>query len=215
MHAQPHRSHLPLSSLCRYEAKHEGKRDAKRKGGEGGGAPKPKRIQVGTSELSRLWNLGGNSLEEIAAGAAAKQSVPGLVEYLQPVLEQMDPAEGIEEEYGTRLGRGASHPRAHRPVAHLPLSSRHRYKMCNDKAYTWKALRLMAKKDVALLGQVSQPGGSLEKAVTWMHEKMKGSAKEEATDVMKAEGDAEMADAPEEPKAEEAAPAAADAKAEE
>ena len=63
--------------------------------------------------------------------------------------------------------------------------------MCNDKAYTWKALRLMAKKDVALLGQVSQPGGSLEKAVTWMHEKMKGSAKEEATDVMKAEGDAE------------------------
>ena len=74
--------------------------------------------------------------------------------------------------------------------------------MCNDKAYTWKALRLMAKKDVALLGQVSQPGGSLEKAVTWMHEKMKGSAKEEATDVMKAEGDAEMADAPEEPKAE-------------
>ena len=58
-------------------------------------------------------------------------------------------------------------------------------------------------------------GGSLEKAVTWMHEKMKGSAKEEATDVMKAEGDAEMADAPEEPKVEEAAPAAADAKAEE
>ena len=98
------------------------------------------------------------------------------------------------------------------PPALLPLC---RYKMCNDKAYTWKALRLMAKKDVALLGQVSQPGGSLEKAVTWMHEKMKGSAKEEATDVMKAEGDAEMADAPEEPKAEEVAPAAADANAEE
>ncbi len=171
---------------------------------------------MGTSELSRLWNLGGNSLEEIAAGAAAKQSVPGLVEYLQPVLEQMDPAEGIEEEYdGTRLGRGGSHPHAHRPIWLTSRSSLRRYKMCNDKAYTWKALRLMAKKDVALLGQVSQPGGSLEKAVTWMHEKMKGSAKEEATDVMKAEGDAEMADAPEEPKAEEAAPAAADAKAEE
>lgn len=113
------------SSLCRYEAKHEGKRDAKRKGGEGGGAPKPKRIQVGTSELSRLWNLGGNSLEEIAAGAAAKQSVPGLVEYLQPVLEQMDPAEGIEEEYdldASRTGRLAS-TRAPPHTAHLPLSS--------------------------------------------------------------------------------------------
>ena len=124
IHAPPHSSHLPLL-LRRYEAKHEGKRDAKRKGGEGGGAPKPKRIQVGTSELSRLWNLGGNSLEEIAAGAAAKQSVPGLVEYLQPVLEQMDPAEGIEEEYAGRVSDGA--PRIHTRTApyssHLPLSS--------------------------------------------------------------------------------------------
>ena len=116
IHAPPHSSHLPRSSLCRYEAKHEGKRDgSKRKGGEGGGAPKPKRIQVGTSELSRLWNLGGNSLEEIAAGAAAKQSVPGLVEYLQPVLEQMDPAEGIEEEYAGRVSDGA--PRIHTRTA--------------------------------------------------------------------------------------------------
>ena len=120
--AAPHiHAHRPTaltprpSSLCRYEAKHEGKRDAKRKGGEGGGAPKPKRIQVGTSELSRLWNLGGNSLEEIAAGAAAKQSVPGLVEYLQPVLEQMDPAEGIEEEYAGRVSDGA--PRIHTRTA--------------------------------------------------------------------------------------------------
>ena len=115
-----------------------------------------------------------------------------------------------------RVSDGAPRIHAHRPAQLTSrASSLCRYKMCNDKAYTWKALRLMAKKDVALLGQVSQPGGSLEKAVTWMHEKMKGSAKEEATDVMKAEGDAEMADAPEEPKAEEAAPAAADAKAEE
>lgn len=70
---------------------------------------------MGTSELSRLWNLGGNSLEEIAAGAAAKQSVPGLVEYLQPVLEQMDPAEGIEEEYAGRVSDGA--PRIHTRTA--------------------------------------------------------------------------------------------------
>ena len=44
----------------------------------------------------------------------------------------------------------------------------------------------MAKKDVALLGKVSQPGGSLEAAVTHLHEKVKGDAKEEATDVVKA-----------------------------
>ena len=43
------------------------------------------------------------------------------------VMEQLDPEAGIEEEY----------------------------KLTNDKAYCWKALRLMAKKDVSLLSKVS------------------------------------------------------------
>ena len=42
------------------------------------------------------------------------------------VMEQLDPEAGIEEEY----------------------------KLTNDKAYCWKALRLMAKKDVSLLSKV-------------------------------------------------------------
>ena len=54
----------------------------------------------------------------------------------------MDPEAGIEEEY----------------------------KVKNDKAYQWKALRLMAKKDVALLSKVSAPNGSLEAAVSFMFE---------------------------------------------
>ena len=44
----------------------------------------------------------------------------------------MDPAAGIEEEY----------------------------KLKNDKAYCWKALRLMAKKDVSLLSKVPSRGAS-------------------------------------------------------
>lgn len=39
------------------------------------------------------------------------------------------------------------------------------YKVKNDKAYQWKALRLMAKKDVSLLSKVSAPNGSIEVAV--------------------------------------------------
>ena len=42
-----------------------------------------------------------------------------------------------------------------------------------------KALRLMAKKDVSLLSQVSAPGGSLEAAVKYMDDKLKGELKEE------------------------------------
>lgn len=42
------------------------------------------------------------------------------------MLDQMDPEAGIEEEY----------------------------KLKNDKTFTWKALRLMAKRDVSLLQKV-------------------------------------------------------------
>ena len=86
--------------------------------------------------------MGGNSLEDIAEQGTNK--TPSLEAYLQPMHEQMDPEAGIEEEY----------------------------KMKNDKAYCWKALRLMAKKDVALLSKVADPkqGGSLEAAVQFMFE---------------------------------------------
>ena len=49
------------------------------------------------------------------------------------------------------------------------------YKLKNDKAYCWKALRLMAKKDVSLLSKVSAPGGSLESAVKSYDDKLKGA----------------------------------------
>lgn len=68
--------------------------------------------------------VAGNSLDAISH---TRQTTPSLVEYVKPVLEQMDPEAGIEEEY----------------------------KLKNDKAYTWKALRLMAKKDISLLSHVT------------------------------------------------------------
>jgi len=105
----------------------------KRRSVGGGGAGK--RMQLGNASLTRLWNMGGNSLEAIAQ--KQHDAIPSLEAYLQPVHEQMDPEAGIEEEY----------------------------KVKNDKAYQWKALRLMAKKDVSLLSKVSAPNGSIEVAV--------------------------------------------------
>ena len=59
---------------------------AKRRAGAAGG--RAKRVQLGNSELSRLWNLGDNSLAAIAA-EGSKQAVPSLGDYLQPLIEQV------------------------------------------------------------------------------------------------------------------------------
>jgi THO complex subunit 1 len=127
----------------------------KRKAAAGGGAVK--KMFLGNAALTKLWNMGGNALEDIAQ----KQSevVPGLSDYLAPVAEQMDPEAGIEEEY----------------------------KVKNDKAFQWKALRLMAKKDVALLSKVSAPNGGLEAAVKHYFDQQGDGPGE------KVEGDAEQA----------------------
>lgn len=116
----------------------------KRKSAVGSGVPR--KMQLGNSALTRLWNMGGNSLEDIAQ--KQQEALPALSDFLRQVHEQMDPAAGIEEEY----------------------------KLKNDKAFQWKALRLMAKKDVALLSKVSAPQGSLESAVKHFFEEQKEGA---------------------------------------
>jgi len=115
----------------------------------GAGGP-VRKMQLGNSALTRLWNMGSNSLEAIAKRQQESSQIPSLEAYLKPVAEQMDPEAGSEEEY----------------------------KLKNDKASCWKALRLMAKKDVGLLSKVSsQNNGSLENAVSSFFEQLKsGSA---------------------------------------
>ena len=90
--------------------------------------------------------VGDNSLASIAA-EGNKQAVPSLSAYLQPLVEQLDPEAGIEKEY----------------------------LLTNDKVWMWKALRLMSKKDVSLLGKISAQGGSMEAAVNHFVEKQKGN----------------------------------------
>ena len=126
-------------------AREEGLATRKRKS-VGGGV---KKVSLGNSALTRLWNMGGNSLEDIAK--RQQEVMPALQEYLQPVYEQADPEAGIEEEY----------------------------KMKNDKAFCWKAFRLIAKNDVGLLSKVSAPGGSLEAAAKHLFDNKDGSATKE------------------------------------
>ena len=68
----------------------------------------------------------------------------------------MDPEAGIEEEY----------------------------KVKNDKAYQWKALRLMAKKDVSLLSKVSAPSGGLEAAVKHLFESQGAAPEAESSTIV-------------------------------
>ena len=114
----------------------------------GGGPGGAKKVLLGNAALTKLWNMGGNELGDIAK--RQQELMPGLQDYLQPVYEQADPEAGIEEEY----------------------------KVKNDKAFCWKAFRLIAKKNVGLLSKVSAQGGSLESAVKHLFEN-KDAGKEE------------------------------------
>ena len=124
---------------------------AKRK--SAGAARPSKRVQMGNSELTKLWNLGSNELASISQQVAKRQGVPSLDEYLKPVIEQADPEAGVEEQY----------------------------KVKNDRVFAWKALRLMAKKDVTLLNKVAgsttkEQADGLEKACMLFAEKQKSDA---------------------------------------
>lgn len=107
------------------------------------GADKRRKVAMGSQELTRLWNIGGDSLADLAKqgertrcgpAESARDTprlttigslvvrVPTLEDFLAPVVEQMDPEAGIEEAF----------------------------KIKNDKIYAWKALRLMRRTDLQL-----------------------------------------------------------------
>ena len=88
--------------------------------------PLEKRVRLGNPELDRLWNL-----SETNAGALAGKrddANVALETYLQPVLDDMDPEAEIEEAYKSK----------------------------NDKTYAWKAMRLVAKRDLAAFQRLGQ-----------------------------------------------------------
>ena len=112
-------SSLPASSLST---------SLRRKPG-GLGAPGPPLL--GTPDLDRLWSLSGGAANGEGLAAADRGVAPGVESFLEPVLSEMDPEEGIEDFYKTQ----------------------------RDQVYQWKALRQMAASDWrALAAVVASPG---------------------------------------------------------
>ncbi|EGD72748.1 hypothetical protein PTSG_04478 [Salpingoeca rosetta] len=82
-------------------------------------APGAAGVHMGSDELQRLWTLSSTNME---ACKRAKVRVPSLKEYFLDAVEEMDPAECVEEEYW----------------------------QINDFRFNWKGLRLISRKKVNL-----------------------------------------------------------------
>ncbi|KXJ28973.1 THO complex subunit 1 [Exaiptasia diaphana] len=88
---------------------------------------KSKKIQMGNSELTRLWNLCPNNLE--ACSSEKRVFLPTLEEYFGEAIEQSDPAAMIEDEY----------------------------KLIKDSNFGWRALRLLARRSQHFFQPSSNP----------------------------------------------------------
>jgi THO complex subunit 1 len=92
-------------------------------------------VRLGNPELDRLWNL---SEDNAGALGDKKHAAPTARDYLQNVIDDMDPEAQIEEAYKSK----------------------------NDKTYVWKALRLIAKADMGAFQRLGAE--DLEKVVPAM-----------------------------------------------
>ena len=81
--------------------------------------PGVKPVSLGHPDLDRLWNLSADNTSCLDFEDQA--TVPTLHDFMRPVVSQADPAEGVGRED----------------------------KVQNDKVFCWKALRLMARADLA------------------------------------------------------------------
>ncbi|BDA44079.1 probable THO complex subunit 1 [Coccomyxa sp. Obi] len=89
---------------------------------------KPQRIDTGSDALSRLWNITRDNVSCLK-GEANRRKAPSLKEFLAPVIMEMDPDEGIEEQYKTK----------------------------KDAVYTWKALRQMSRASLPVFSKMLSP----------------------------------------------------------
>jgi THO complex subunit 1 len=85
---------------------------------ESGATTPAKRRRMPNAELTRLWNI-----PKLAIDDAERSYEPKLDEFLQPLIEQLDPMSGVEEQYF----------------------------LSNDKVYAWRATRLVARDNFAKL----------------------------------------------------------------
>lgn len=102
----------------------------KRRGGLG--APPPPIL--GTPDLDRLWGLTADNASDLKT--VDRGHAPSLIDFLRPVLTEMDPEEGIEEAYKSQ----------------------------HDPVFAWKALRQVARANLPAFGAALAAGRDLEVA---------------------------------------------------
>jgi hypothetical protein len=102
-----------------------------RKRAIGGSSTGGKRVRLGTDELTRLWNCGSTEVEDLN-----ESTVPSLLGYLEPAIEQMKENAAMTEE------------------ERKEVDADDLYK--NDRLFLWRAQRLMAKSDVKAFEKLTQ-----------------------------------------------------------
>jgi len=100
-----------------------------------------KKFLMGNANLTKLWNLYPDNLE--AASAPERDFLPSMDEYLSEAVEQLDPAQQVEETY----------------------------RKVHDGQWGWRALRLLAKKSPYFFTYGNAPIGTLPKYLTTMLKK--------------------------------------------
>ena len=80
-------------------------------------------VKLGHPDLDQLWNICEDNTS--CLNYEDQGMVPSVRDYLNPVIDQADPEDMIEEAY----------------------------KVKNDKVYSWKALRLVARSNIATFGR--------------------------------------------------------------
>jgi len=100
-----------------------------------------KKFLMGNANLTKLWNLCPDNFE--AASSPERDFLPSMDEYLSEAVEQLDPAQQVEETY----------------------------RKVHDGQWGWRALRLLAKKSPFFFTFGNNPIGTLPKYLTNMLKK--------------------------------------------
>lgn len=104
------------------------RRSRKRSIGEELAYDKSAKFNLGSSELTRLWNICPDNLEACKADNRTR-FLPTLQEFFEEAIEQADPEAGIEEEY----------------------------KLVNNSEFGWRALRLLSRRSFSFFTPSNKP----------------------------------------------------------
>lgn len=99
-------------------------------------------IKMGHDELTRLWNLCPDNIE--ACKSEKRTFLPTLESFFEESIEQADPENQVEEQY----------------------------KLVNDPNFSWRALRLLAKRSPYFFTQIVQTGMKLPEYIESMIKKI-------------------------------------------